>query len=533
MTASRSFAAFMTCPDTTPDGALPFIHVRMQGNAPVMRGQAQWASAPDLGQRVGRLEGCWHWDGTRLVADVDRFGFFSLFVYSHDGELAVSPWLLELVAQGADTTPDARALAVFHRIGIFINDDTPLKHIRTLPPGGRLVWQDGRVSITGGAEVPRAQDITRDGAVTGMTELFRQAMQRILSVWDGPLTLPLSGGRDSRHILLEMRHQGRAPRACITFHHNGAVMNAGALAARAVATRAGVHHDVLGHARPRLADALRSTVMTSLCADEHAQMMPLHDYLLDHPGAAFDGIAGDILTNPDNDADRFHDLATRGDYVAIARGLVEGHSRVISQASWGKGAGPLYSPGHDDEVLDYVGRAVAQYADAPDPYQIFWMYHRTRREISFVPQAILSPAQTVFCPYLDEDFARFCMSLPYSVTKDQQLHNDCIARAYPDYADIPFAEGFTVQRVKHGSLGHKLRSVADVMRITAALGPDARAHRRVFLSGPAQLRHSPDTAYRLHALCLQGLDAARARQLLNLAADLQAARPKHLISDAI
>lgn len=523
----------MTRSMSTSISADSFVFLQMQGDTAVMRGQATWAAAPDLGARVGRLEARWHWDGTRLIADVDRFGFYNLYVYAKDGQVAVSPNLLELVAQGADATPDARALAVFHRMGIFIHDDTPLTHVRTLPPGGRLVWENGQIAITGGVEVPRAQNISRDGAVTGMIELFRQAMQRILAAWDGPLTLPLSGGRDSRHILLEMLHQGRSPRACVTFHHNGAAMNAEALAARTVASRAGVAHDVLGHARPRLADAVRSTVMTSLCADEHAQMMPLHDYMLAHPGAAFDGIAGDILTNPDNDADRFYNLAMKDDYIGIARGLVEGHGRVISQGHWGQGAGPLYSPGYDDEVLDYIGRAVAQYADAPDPYQIFWMYHRTRREINFVPQAILSPAKTVFCPYLDEDFARFCLSLPYAVTKDQQLHNDAIARAYPEFADIPFAEGFSAPPQRRGSLMHKARSAVDVMRITAALGPSARAARRVFLGGPAQLHRLPDTAYRLHALCLEGLDAARARHLLDLARTLEAARPARLISDAI
>ncbi|MCZ4351250.1 hypothetical protein O4H61_01860 [Roseovarius aestuarii] len=523
----------MIRPHTTPDGGSPYIHLRMGGDAAVMRGQAQWDSAPELEHRVGRLEARWHWDGVQLVGDVDRFGFFNLYVYEKDGEVAVSPSLLELVAQGADTTPDTRALAVFHRLGIFINDDTPLKYVRTLPPSGRVVWHNGRTHITGGVDVPRAQTISREGAVTGMTELFRQAMQRILSAWDGPMTLPLSGGYDSRHTLLEMLHQGRQPDRCVTFHHNGAALNTEALAARAVASRAGLRHDILGYARPRLADALRSTVMTSLCADEHAQMMPLHDYMLNRPGAAFDGIAGDILTNPDNDAETFYRLAEKGDFISIARGLITGHSRVISQDHWQRGAGALYSPGHDDEVLDYVGRALEKYADAPDPYQVFWMYHRTRREINFVPQSILSPSQTVFCPYLDDDFASFCLSLPYSVTKDQKLHHDCMAQAYPDYADIPFAHELSAPRAKKGSLMHKLRSAADVMRITDALGPAARAHRRVFLSKPKQLRRSADTAYRLHALCLEGLDAGRARHLLNLAKQLEDSRPKRLISDAI
>lgn len=515
------------------DYGAPLLWLEMKDGIATATGQWSWRSGPDLPQEVGRLFAGWHWDGTALRAEVDVHGFHSLFVYQKGSTLAVSPSLLALVAAGADAAQDPRALAVFHRIGVFINDDTPLRHVRTLPPNGQLTWRAGRAEITGGAPIPKAQDITRAAAVEGMTALFRQAMTRILAAWEAPLTLPLSGGRDSRHILLEMLHQGREPRACVTFHHNGKAMNGEALAARALALRGGVAHDVLGYARPRLADALRCTVMTSLCADEHAQMMPLHDYMLEQGGAAFDGIAGDILTNPDNDAEAFFRLAEKGDFTGIARGLTEGHARVISTPEWERGAGPILSPGMDDEVHDYLGATIAKYADAPDPYQMFWMYHRTRREINFVPGAILSPAETVFCPYLDPDFAAFCLSLPYSVTRDQLLHDDVIAGAYPRFADIPFASGFPAPTASRGGARHKLRSVADVLRITATMGPRAMADRRAFLRVPPRLRRGPDTALRLHTLCLDGLDAARARRLISIADRLTDARPRRLISDVI
>ncbi|UXX83510.1 hypothetical protein [Roseovarius pelagicus] len=523
----------MTRP-TEEKSEAPFLRLGWRNGRLEMSGRPTWQSDPeDLHETsVGRLWARWNWDGTRLTAEVDPFGFFNLFVYEKDGVIALSTSLLELVAKGCDATQDRRALAVFHRIGIFIHDDTPFVHIHTLPPGARLTWEAGVLRIEGGVPIPKVQTIDREQAVEGMTHHFRVAMSRILAAWDGPLTLPLSGGRDSRHTLLEMFHQGRQPETCVTFHHNGHSMNAEAQAARAVAIRANVRHDVLGHARPRLADSMRAIVKTSLCADEHAQMMPLHDYMTGREGAVFDGIAGDILTNPDSDADRFYRLALADDYAGIAQGLVEGHGRVISQENWARGAGPIYSPGMDEEVLDYIGRAVAAYADAPDPYQVFWMYHRTRREINFVPQAILAQSKIVFCPYLDEDFANFCLSLPYAVTKDQQLHNDVIARAYPKYADIPYSDELATPPRRGGTLRHKLRSAVDVWRITGSLG-NVPGGMRTFFSKSNRLRRNPDTMYRLHAACLDKLDAGRARHLQKLAAKLERDRPKQLISDAI
>lgn len=511
----------------------PMIWVEMHNGVPAQRGDASWRSGAPLAGPHGRLHAAWHWDGTRLSAEVDRHGFHSLFVYQKGDAIAISPDLLTLVAAGADAAQDARALAVFHRIGVFINDDTPLRHVRTLPPDGRLIWENGTARITGGAAIPKAQSLTRKDAVEGMTELFRQAMHRILDTCDGDVALPLSGGRDSRHILLEMMHQGRAPEICVTFHHNGAAMNGEALAARAVAARAGVAHDVLGHPRPRLADALRCLVMTGLCADEHAQMMPLHDYMARRGGATFDGIAGDILTNPDNDAEAFFRLAEKGDYAGIARGLIDGHGRVIAEPGWAQGAGPILSPGMDAEVQDYLGATIQNYADAPDPYQMFWMYHRTRREINFVSQSILSGADAVHCPYLDPDFVDFCLSLPYSVTRDQMLHDDVIAQAYPRFADIPYTAGFPVPTSQSGGAFHKMRSVMDVLRITAALGPDAMAQRRAFLRPPARLKRGPDMVLRLHDLCLRGLDAGRAQRLLDIVARLGQEAPRRLVTDRL
>jgi len=139
----------------------------------------------------------------------------------------------------------------------------------------------------------------------------------------------------------------------------------------------------------------------------------------------------------------------------------------------------------------------------------------------------------VFCPYLDPDFVQFCLSLPYDVTRDQMLHDDVIAQAYPKFADIPYAAGFPAPAPSRGGALHKLRSLRDAVQITAALGPKARAARGAFLRPPPQLKRGPDMALRLHALCLDELDAARAAKLMALATQSEAARPKQLISDAI
>ena len=471
------------------------------------------------------LWGEWHWNGARLEAGVDPLGYFTLFVYQKGGVVGVSPSILQLLARGADPEADPVALAVFHRVGFFVGADTPFRHIRALTPGQRLVWQGGKGRFEGVAPAPKTLDISRAQAVEAFIDLPRAAIRRFLADWQGPIVLPLSGGRDSRHILLEMAHQKRLPDTCLTFHHGGRALNAEVQAARAVAQRVGARHTILGHPRHRLRDAVRGLLMTQLCADEHAQMMPMHDYLTGSAAAAVDGIGGDILTNPDDWAAGFMERSRRGDWEGIARGMADGHGGVISRPGHQGGAGAVFSPDLEAAAIDRIAQAVAAYADWPDPYQAFWFFHRTRREISFTATAVMGGAAMVFCPYLDPDFVDLGLSLPWSVTCDQKLHDDAIARAFPGAADIPFASGFRSQPLPRLRLA-RITNAVDSLRIAAMVDPGGPLAGVRAALAPSPLWRAKADIYRLHGDFVAGMTPPRARGLIELGTRLSRAAPK-------
>lgn len=515
----------------------PVLHLRFQDGRVAVSGAAQ----AFIGHRSDRLDsslglfGSWTWDGATLQAEVDPLGYFSLFVYCKGPEIALSPSILQLLALGADPEPDLVARAVFHRIGHFLGEDTPFRHIKVLPPAGRLVWKDGVARVTGTLPVPRERNLSRAQAVEGFIELPRTAIRRFLSAWDGPIVLPLSGGRDSRHILLELRHQGRLPDTVATFHQGGRYLDREVQAARALSARAGVRHTLLGHCRPRFRDGLRALLLTHLCAEEHAQMMPMHDYLLGTPGmAALDGIGGDILTNPDDSAADFLARARRGDFEGIARNLVAGHGRVISRSGHPGGPGAIYSPELEEEAIDRIAAAIRAFEAAPDPYQAYWFWNRTRREISFVSTGILGGAAMVACPFLSPEFVELGLSLPFSVTGDQKLHDDAIARAYPDFADIPYESAFQSQPLPRLRWG-RVANLLDALRVAAMAQPDRpiTAMRQAITRQP--LRRGPADIYRLHSEFCSTMSAAQARRLIALEDLLSrgAPRGRKVVSDVL
>ena len=386
----------------------------------------------------------WRWDGSTLLAGNDRYGFQPLF-YALDGDgIMLSPSLPRLLLEGAPADLDEVALAVFLRTGYFVGEDTPFRAIRALPPNARLEWSGGRPRISGGLPLPPPRAMTRDEATDAYIALFREAVRRRLPSGAPELVMPLSGGRDSRHILLELVALGRRPAFCLTVRHHLPRVDQDARIAEQLAEALGLPWVLLDQTEPRLSAEQRKNLKTGFCSDEGTAFLALGDYLETHragrPAIVFDGIAGDFLSD--------------GRFLSERRlALLEG-GRIADLAD-----DLLHRPGHlpdllRDDVAEGLGREVAisrlraeleRHLGAPNPIQSYIFQNRCRREIATFAFTFYGQEVEKRCPYLDHDVVDFLLSLPARVFLPPSFHADAINRAFPQYAAIPF-ETPTVRR---------------------------------------------------------------------------------------
>lgn len=377
----------------------------------------------------------WQWDGDRLQVRNCRLGMHPLYWRATDDGIAVATSPLLLLQDGIAL--DEPALAVFMRLGFLVGEDTPFVGVRQLAPGSVLQWHRTEGVRLHTPPLPRnpVRTIDRADAERRYAELFSAAVARCLPV-QGRLCLPLSGGRDSRHIALALHAAGVRPHSYVTLQHLPGRANEDVRVATLLAQALGGSHAVLRQPRFYVRNMQRNLLDSALCADEGAQLPPLTDWLRQHADVVFDGIGGDVMSAGLFQNAEVHALYRRGDLAGVAD-QVFGNWRSSVRGWQHATPAPLAGRLGDEVARERLMEELARHQDHHNPARAFYFWNRTRREIALQPFLLFRGLQ-VETPFLDRELWDFLDSLPYELVGERRFHTDTIRRAYPAFAHIPF-----------------------------------------------------------------------------------------------
>lgn len=418
--------------------AAPYIHLRRDGDQVHLWGVAE----ARFGHRIDLPDGTqdgnwaeWRWDGRRLSVANDRFGAYPLYLAMTADEVAVSPSIDALLASGIDRRLDYDALAAFLTVGFFFGTDTPFASIRSLPPAATVTWAPDELHIVSDPPPRPPFSATREQAVTGAAELVREAVRRRIPD-DEVYDLPLSGGRDSRHLLLELLDAGHPPRRCVTAHHHPNLWGGDVPYAAQLAARYWLEHRAL-QPGPLIEEEWRKNRLTSYCADEHAWYRCVAAELNGQVSHTYDGLNGSTSMAREYYHPRMRrlDQARRLDELAAFLGRKQrGEPRFA----------PLIAA--DARSLLSAERAAARiraelerYADQPEPFLAARFWSRTVGELNLTCTLMLHGVSAAYTPFLDPEVVRFMWSVP-SEHVDDSFHDDVIAARFPHGNEVPYLE---------------------------------------------------------------------------------------------
>jgi hypothetical protein len=463
--------------DRVDPGGKPVLGIRWDGKQHHAQGPTAWlGGARFSAARPGTDDGVfvqWRWDGDTLTVDNDRYGIYPLFYCARPGSIWISPSFEEVVRGNSARELDDSALAVFHRMGHFVGDDTAFRDVKFLPPDSVLTWRRGELAIRSRPFQLEAagRGLSFEDTVEAYRERFAQAITRRLPKLPR-FTVPISGGRDSRHILLELARQGAVPPSCATVRYRPPATNQDIEVASVLTQRLGIRHDELSRPSSYFEASLKDVRLTNHCGGGHGWVMPLASHVAGRFDELYDGLAGSVLSGGFMLAEDKLQLFRGGRFEALARRILgeaqneQALQRILSPAA--------YAAWSLEAAVARLVPELQRHADRSNPVLSFVFWNRTRRCVGSIPYAILHQVPVVHTPYLDHEVFDLLYDLDPSFVEDNRLHDVVIRRAYPSFADVPYEDKKARATMQPADRSYYRETRADFGRHFRALDPALR-----------------------------------------------------------
>lgn len=415
-----------------------FLHIKPENGQYIAQGNREVGFGSSL-RKVGPWAS-WNWNGNTLLAEVDRYGLYPLFWTRLPDGIILSDSLAELLALGVSAEFDDAAMAAFLRLGFFLGEDTPFAAIRAFPPGGKLRWQPGSGAIPSAHRIVRRVDdsIGRKEVIDGYIERFRTTIGNSLPPDPAHTALPLSGGRDSRHIAFELHRLGYQPGLILSQRHFSSRNDQDAEVASLVCAALGWPIDIVPQVDDPVASEIEKNRLFDCLSDEHAWFIPsARKMTAAGMSAVFDGLAGDVLSRNRWIRQSWIELGAAGRLAEWLKGMPD----------WGYGAreytlSKLLSPEYArrwtwELAFERLSTEFAEHTQDDNPINSLMFWNRSRREVA--PFYVrFCPGIEVVMPYLDPAVFDFMWNIPTRHLHDHRLHDEAIALAAPQFADIPY-----------------------------------------------------------------------------------------------
>jgi len=445
-----------------------------------------------IGHRIhhasrGEREGIfveWHWDGDTFTLINDRYGIFPAYYYWDGADLIVSPSLNRIIRELGGVEIDGHSVGVYLRLGYYLGQDTPFRGLQALPPACTITWTNGVFRVS--SDPPQPTDWSY-----GYEQALDEYMDRVGDAFacrppnnGGVHILPLTGGRDSRHIAIELARHGTPPDWSVTAQDYPPNDHDDLCIAALVSEKLGIPHQVLRQSTNPVEAEIRKNGLTGFCGTVLHWYLVVADALNCTCDTVYDGLAGDVLSHVPGDQSRVQAISTalsRGETERVANWILGDRENLVRRLVPQVGNVGL----RRDTAISRVAAELDRHKKAPNPYSSFFFWNRTRRAVALAPYGLLTGVPLVYVPFLDSHVFDLMYSTPWQVLLDDKFHTKALHRRYPDWKNVPFDKKRILK--ERGQAAHlRLRSQAgDVRRLlfSGNAPPQPRLLRRQLTKG--------------------------------------------------
>ena len=428
-------------------------------------------AVPDENGVESGIAAHWLWDGERLEVIADRHGYLPLYFHfdESDGTLRVADSPLEILADGVSPELDLEALGFFCRAGFLLGERTLYRSIQRVPAGAVLSWHAGksdlrvveeRFQCTGPASL--------DDALEGWIDRFQTAVRRRTP--DGiDFAMPLSGGRDSRMMLMELRSLGHHPVEVVSFGPGARGENEDLRIARRIADRLDIRHAVARSSRSWLEVEHERHAWCGCEAIEHSWLVGLWRYCRENHQCWYDGLGSGAMTRGELNTPDMLELLRSGATDQFCNNLFE--RTAAPPERWVQRIAEVTQHVIPDRnaTVEFVRSELDRHTDAPNPLGRFSFCNWGRRAIALNPYGICRTVAEVHTPFMDRDLVDWVASIPAEWTFKNDLQTEASLKLHPELADIEF-DGHAASSPVRSGIRRRISNWVDRTRFFAGPG---------------------------------------------------------------
>ncbi|MEF3692043.1 MAG: hypothetical protein V3574_03250, partial [Candidatus Moraniibacteriota bacterium] len=377
----------------------------------------------------------WNFENERLELITDRYSIMPLYYYFDGSDLGFSYSVQNLVERYSSSDIDYQALSVFLRLGNYIGDSTAFCNIKRIRPFSSYVFDKNGLNIEQSKINVQVCQLDRDNAIKHYAKIFQNSIEKFARVATKNAVVPLSGGKDSRHILLSLLSAGFSPEFCITVDDISRKYEQEVFIARNICAQCGLKHiELINNISCFDAEIIKNE-LTGYSTFDHGFFVELREYLDSHSvDFIFDGLAGDVLSQSSFLNQTKTDYYISKKFNALANEILgdEGYYPKMLSSS-------VYAKISRENAIIALIEELQKYSDYPNPVSQFYFWNRTRRSISLNPILVLGHKKHVFFPYLDASVYDFLISLPVEYVLEKSFHTMAISYTFPEFDHIPYS----------------------------------------------------------------------------------------------
>ena len=394
------------------------------------------------------VSGGWLWNEHTLVIESDLHGYLPLYVHHTSDRILVSDSPLPILSRLQRRELDPIALGFFCRAGFLIGNRTLFQDIQRVPASVRMTWTAGALQTEYLSWEKTEPPKSVKEAIDGWSDRFRVAMKRRVPAGD-QFDLPLSGGRDSRMMLLELHRLGHSPRRVLSLGSFDSGPSSDSNIASHLAHSLGItFQGVYEHDVEWLAAEHERHLACGFEALEHVWLMPLWNELLQGGAFWYDGLGVGSLTRNSASSPEMTKRVRDGRFSEWAKGLYA--LTAATTPRWLDSILERYPfPIADDQtVLLDLQTEFSRHLNEPNPITSFTFENWGRRSIALNPLAICRSQSRVELPFMDRDLVSWARSIPVEMMHQNDIQTDACHRLYPEFSSIPFDDGSPPKEIK-------------------------------------------------------------------------------------